>query len=250
MNTILEVRNLMVFFENALALNDFSFNVREKEVLGIFGSNGAGKSTLLNTIAGLTCHLKIRESRKRGVRITVLGSLTYKGREIVHSSPQERVRSGIVLARERHPIFPDSTVMENLKMGGYLCGRTETKENMTFVFSVFPALKSLGNRRAGFLSGGEQQMLIIGMALMTRAQLLLLDEPFLGLSPLMQEHLVEAIMNIRKKGITILIAEQFARPLLPHMDRGYILENGSLVTSGTGPSLLDNPEVRSAYFGL
>ena len=250
MNTILEVKNLMVFFENALALNDFSFEVREGEVLGIFGSNGAGKSTLLNTIAGLTLHLKIKESRKRGLRVTVLGSINYKGKELVNSKPQKRVKHGIVLARERHPVFPDSIVLENLKMGGYLHKRTDIKKNLDFVFSVFPALKALSNRRAGFLSGGEQQMLIIGMALMAKARLLLLDEPFLGLSPLLQEHLTEAILNIRKKHITVLVAEQFARPLLPYIDRGYILENGSLVTSGTGPELMDNQEVKSAYFGV
>jgi len=250
MQPILELKNLIVFYENAIALNDLSFEIFEGEVLGIFGSNGAGKSTLLNTVSGLTLYLKIKEARKRGVRITVLGNINYKGRDVVNSKPQHRVKEGIVLARERHPIFPDSIVIENLKMGGYLHNRTHVKENIDFVFSVFPALIALRRRKAGFLSGGEQQMLIIGMALMAKVQLLLLDEPFLGLSPLLQEHLSEAILNIRKKGITVLVTEQFARPLLPYIDRGYILENGSLVISGTGQELMDNPEVRSAYFGV
>lgn len=240
----------MVFYENALALNDFSFDVGEGEVVGIFGSNGSGKSTLMNTIAGLTLHLTIKEARKRGLRITVLGEIHYRGKDLLNSSPQQRVKLGIVLARERHPVFPDSVVLENLKMGGYLPKRIENKETLDFIFSVFPALKALKKRKAGFLSGGEQQMLIIGMALMAKARLLLLDEPFLGLSPLLQEHLTEAILHIRRKGVTVLVAEQFARPLLPYIDRGYIIENGSLVTSGTGPELMDNPEVKSAYFGV
>jgi branched-chain amino acid transport system ATP-binding protein len=250
MNTILEVKNLMVFYENAIALNDLGFEIFEGEVLGIFGSNGAGKSTLLNTISGLTLHLKIKEARKRGLRIAMFGSINYKGRDVVSLKPQNRVKQGIVLARERHPIFPDSVVIENLKMGGYLHNRTQIKRNIDFVFSIFPALKALKRRKAGFLSGGEQQMLIIGMALMANAQLLLLDEPFLGLSPLLQERLSEAILNIRGEGITVLVTEQFARPLLPYIDRGYILENGSLVISGTGQDLMGNPEVMSAYFGV
>lgn len=250
MNKILEVKNLTVFYENAVALNDFSFHTLEGEVLGIFGSNGAGKSTLLNTISGLTLHLKIKEARKRGLRITVLGEIKYRGKELVDLMPQYRVKEGIVLARERHPIFPDSVVMENLTMGGYLRKGAEIKESIDFVFSIFPVLKRLGRRKAGFLSGGEQQMLIIGMALMAKAHLLLLDEPFLGLSPLLQDHLTEAILHIRNEGITVLVTEQFARPLLPYIDRGYILENGSLVISGTGQELLDNPEVKTAYFGM
>jgi branched-chain amino acid transport system ATP-binding protein len=250
MNRILEVKNLMVFYENAIALNDFSFHTFEGEVLGIFGSNAAGKSTLLNTISGLTLHLKIKEARRRGVRITVLGEIKFRGKELIDSKPQDRVKEGIVLARERHPIFTDSIVMENLTMGGYLRKGPEIRESIDFVFSIFPVLKGLSRRKAGFLSGGEQQMLIIGMALIAKARLLLLDEPFLGLSPLLQEHLAEATLNIRSQGVTVLVTEQFARPLLPHVDRGYILENGSLVISGTGQELLDNPEVRAAYFGM
>jgi len=250
MNKVLEVSNLMVFYENAIALNDFSLEIREEELVGVFGSNGAGKSTLLNTIAGLTLDLKIKEARKRGLRVTILGKIIYKGRDCVGSRPQERVKEGIVLARERHPVFPDSLVIENLKMGGYLCKRSEVKESIDLVFSIFPALKGLSGRKAGFLSGGEQQMLIIGIALVAKAQLLLLDEPFLGLSPLLQEHLVAALLKIREESITVLVSEQFARPLLPYIDRGYIIENGSLVMTGTGKELMDNPEVKTAYFGV
>lgn len=247
---MLEIKNLMVYYENAIALNDLSIEVLEGEIVGVFGSNGAGKSTLMNTIAGLTLDLKIKEGRKGGTRIVIFGEIKYKGKDILMAKPHIRVGKGIVLARERHPIFPDSVVMENLKMGGYLRKSFEIKAGIDFVFSIFPILKELRGKKAGFLSGGEQQMLIIAMALMTKVKLLLLDEPFLGLSPSMQAQLTQTLLKVRNEGITVLITEQFARPIIPVIDRGYIIENGSFVTTGTGQELLDNPEVKSAYFGI
>jgi len=250
MGGMLEIKNLMVFYENALALNDFNLEIQEGEFVSVLGSNSAGKTTLMNTVSGLIEDMKLKEDRKGGVRITVLGELFFQGEEILKAKPKHRVKKGIVLARERHPIYRDSDVMENLRIAGYLRKDSEVKERSDFVFNLFPQLKRWKKRRAGFLSGGEQQMLIIGMALVAKPKLLLLDEPLLGLSPMLQAHLVEAMKNINREGITLLVAEQFARPLLPYIDRGYILENGMLTLTGTGGELMNNPEVKAAYFGV
>lgn len=250
MTAMLEVKNLMVFYENALALNNLSFEVLEGEIVGVLGSNSAGKSTLMDTISGLILDLKVKEARRGGERITIVGEIIYDGENIIGMKPRHRVEKGIVLARERHPIFPDSDVLENLKIGSHLRRSSEMEETMDLVFQVFPPLKDLRKRSAGLLSGGEQQMLIIGMALMARPRLLLLDEPLLGLSPALQVNLVKAIRRIRDGGVTVLITEQFARPLLPIISRGWVIENGIPVLSGTGPELIDNPEVRAAYFGV
>lgn len=250
MGVMLEIKNLMVFYENALALNDFNLEIQEGEFVSVLGSNSAGKTTLMNTISGLIEDMKIKEDRKGGVRITVLGELFFQGEKILESKPKHRVKKGIVLARERHPIYRDSDVMENLRIAGYLRKDSEVKERSYFVFNLFPQLTKLKNRKAGFLSGGEQQMLIIAMALVAKPKLLLLDEPLLGLSPMLQVHLVEAMKNINREGITLLVTEQFARPLLPYIDRGYILENGMLTLTGTGEELMNNPEVKAAYFGV
>ena len=247
---MLEVKNLMVFFENALAINDLSMEVHKGEIVGVLGSNSAGKTTLMNTISGLIIDMRKKEDRRGGERITVLGELKFEGKDIANTKPSERVKKGIVLSRERHPIFPDSSVEENLKIATYLRRDSEIKKSFEFVYTVFPRLKELRNRKAGFCSGGEQQMLAIGMALMTRPRLLLMDEPLLGLSPALQRDLVRAIRQIRDEGVTILVTEQFARPLLPIIDRGYVIENGTLVLSGTGKELIDNPEVKAAYFGF
>ncbi len=248
---MLEVKDLLVFYENALALNDFGMTVDRGEIVAVIGSNSAGKTTLMNTVSGLIIDMKIKEQRKGGERITVLGEIKFNGEDITETKPSDRVKKGIVLCRERHPIFPESDVLENIKIAGYLRKGLEIREMIEYVFRLFPTLHDLRSRKAGFLSGGEQQMLIIAMALIARPTLLLLDEPLLGLSPAMQLKLVEAIKTIREEaGITILIGEQFARPILPIIDRGYIIENGMLTLSGTGNELMDNPEVKAAYFGV
>jgi len=247
---VLEAKNLTIFFENAVALNDFNFEVKEREIVGILGSNSAGKTTLMNAISGLIIDMKIKEARSGGERITILGKIMFEGEDIANTSADYRVRRGIVLARERHPVFPESDVMDNLKIGGYLRKGAEAKESIELVFSIFPPLKELRRRKAGLLSGGEQQMLIIGMAIMAKPRLLLLDEPLLGLAPALQINLVRAIQKVREIGVTILLTEQFARPILPIIDRGYVLENGMMVMNGTSDELMNNPEVMSAYFGV
>jgi len=248
---MLSVNNLMVFFENALALNDFSMEVEEGQIVGVIGSNSAGKTTLMNTLSGLIIDMRIKERRRGGERITVYGEIIFNGKDISKTRPNERVEKGIVLCRERHPIFPESSVNENLKISGYLRKRSEVQEMTRQVFELFPALVNLKSRKAGFLSGGEQQMLAIGMALVAGPKLLLLDEPLLGLSPMMQNLLVDRIKTLRdESGITVLLSEQFARPVLPMIDYGYVIENGMLTLTGTGEELMDNPEIKAAYFGV
>jgi len=247
---MLEIKNLMVFFENSLAINDLSLEVHKEEVVGVLGSNSAGKTTLMNTISGLMVDIKKKEDRRGGERITILGEIKFEGKDILYAPPDERVKKGIVLSRERHPIFPDSTVEENLRIAAYLRKDSQIGKTFEFVYSIFSHLKDIRKRRAGFCSGGEQQMLAIGMTLMTRPRLLLMDEPLLGLSPLLQKDLTRAIKQIRGEGVTLLVTEQFARPLLPIIDRGYVIENGTLVLFGTGQELMDNPEVKAAYFGI
>jgi len=248
---MLNVSNLMVFFENALALNDFSMEVKEGQIVGIIGSNSAGKTTLMNTLSGLIIDMRIKEKRRGGERITVYGKVVFNGEDITETKPNDRVKKGIVLCRERHPIFPESDVLENLKIAGYLKKTSRVREMIDYVFNLFPALIDLKSKKAGFLSGGEQQMLAVGMALVARPTLLLLDEPLLGLSPMMQNLLVEAVKGLRNdSGITVLLSEQFARPVLPMIDYGYVLENGMLTLTGTGQELMDNPEIKAAYFGV
>jgi branched-chain amino acid transport system ATP-binding protein len=249
MAAMLEVKGLMVYYENAIALNNLSIAVEKDEIVGALGSNSAGKSTLMYALSGLIYRIKEIEDRSGGVRVEVHGQILYEGRDITGETAPQRVKRGIVLTRERHPVFKDFSVLENLKVASYIQKRV-AKKDYESVLSIFPALRNLGSRRAGLMSGGEQQMLCIAMALMAKPRLMLLDEPLLGLSPLLQVELVQAIKRTRATGVTILVTEQFARPLLPIIDRGYIIENGMLVLSGSGKELSQNPEVKAAYFGI
>lgn len=248
---MLEIKNLMVFYENALAVNNINMRVRKGKVTGVFGANSAGKSTLMYTISGIILDVKKKEAMKGGERITVLGTILYEDADITHLKPSERARRGIILCPERRRIFPESSALENLKIGGYLATKSQAKKTLDYVFTMFPPLLKLKKREGGFLSGGEQQMLAIGRALMAQPKLLLLDEPLLGLSPLMEAMLARSVRDINiQTGITILISEQYARPILPIIHHGYILENGGAVLEGNSQELMDNPDVKSAYFGL
>ncbi len=248
---MLEIRNLMVFYENALAINNINLKCQGERVTGIFGANSAGKSTLMYTISGIILDVMKKEEMRGGERITVLGTILFEGSDITLMKPSERAKRGIILCPERRRIFVESTALENLKIGGYLASKAQAKKTLDYVFTIFPALEKLKRREGGFLSGGEQQMLAIGRALMAQPKLLLLDEPLLGLSPLMEVMLARAIHNINQQTrITILISEQYARPVLPIVHYGYILENGGAVLEGTSQELMENPDVKSAYFGL
>lgn len=248
---MLEIIKLMVFYENAIAINNISMKCQSEKVTGIFGANSAGKSTLMYTISGIILDVKKKEEMKGGERITILGNILFEGMEITFMKPSERAKKGIILCPERRRIFPESSTLENLKIGSYLATKAQAKKTLEYVFTIFPALKNLRSREGGFLSGGEQQMLAIGRALMAQPKLLLLDEPLLGLSPLMEVMLARAIRDINQQTrITILISEQYARPILPIVHYGYILENGGAVLEGKSHDLMENPDVKSAYFGL
>ena len=251
MSPILQVKDLMLFYENAVAVNNMNLQVNEGQIVGVFGSNSAGKSSLMYCISGIIFDVKKKEAMRGGERITLTGEIKFKGEDVLRIEPSERAKKGIILCPERRLIFSESSTIENLKMGGYLASREQAKKTLEYVFALFPELKRLKRRAGGFLSGGEQQMLAIGRALMAQPELLLLDEPLLGLAPIIEIRLAQAVREInRETGITVLVSEQYARPVLPIIEYGYVLENGGLVAEGSGAELLENPDVKEAYFGL
>jgi len=248
---MLEIKNLMVFYENALVINNVGMRCEEGNITGVFGPNSAGKSTLMYAISGIILDIKEKEKMRGGEMITLLGEIWFKGENLMDVKANQRAKKGIILCPERRRIFPDSSTLENLKMGGYLANRSQAKKTLEYVFTLFPPLKELKRRGGGFLSGGEQQMLAIGRALMAQPKFLLLDEPLMGLSPAIETRLIQAIKDINKQtAITILIAEQYARPLFPIIDYGYVLSNGGTVLEGTAQELMENPEMKAAYLGI
>jgi len=248
---MLEARDLMVFYENMLALNNISIKCDDNKIVGVFGANSAGKSTLMYTLSGIMLDIQKKEKMAGGERITLTGEVMFKNQNIMDLKPSLRAKAGIILCPERRRLFKESSVLENLRIGGYLATKTQAKQTMDYVMEVFPALQILRKRLGGFLSGGEQQMVAIGRALMAQPKVLLLDEPLLGLSPLMQATLIKATKAIQEeKKISVVIAEQYARPVFPIVDYAYILENGAAVMEGTRGELMDNPDVKSAYFGV
>ncbi len=248
---MLEAKDLMVFYENMLALNNISIKCDDNQIVGVFGANSAGKSTLMYALSGIMLDIKKKEAMAGGERITLTGDVILDNQSIMNLKPSLRAKAGIVLCPERRRLFKESSVIENLRIGGYLATKTQAKQTMDYVMEVFPALQKLKKRLGGFLSGGEQQMVAIGRALMAQPKVLLLDEPLLGLSPLMQATLIKATKAIQKeKKLSIIVSEQYARPVFPIVDYAYILENGAAVMEGTRDELMDNPDVKSAYFGV
>lgn len=246
-----EGRELMVFYENMIALNNVSVTCHDNRIIGVFGSNSAGKSTLMYMLSGIVLDIRKKEEMRGGERVSLFGRVFFDGEDMTDMKPHVRAKKGVVLCPERRRIFPESSVLENLKIGSYLTSGRDTRENIDYVLNLFPRLKDHLNRQGGFLSGGEQQMLAIGRAMMANPKVLLLDEPLLGLSPAYQDIVIKGTREIRDtRGISIIITEQYARPIMPIIDYGYILENGSSVLAGTREELLDNPDVKSAYFGV
>jgi len=233
---MLDINDLNVYYGAIHALKGISFHVEKGEIVTLIGANGAGKSTTLNTISGI---LRARTGR-----------IVFEGKDITQTAAQEIVRRGIVQAPEGRKIFAPLSVMENLEMGAYLHDDKETNEkNLEEVFKRFPRLKERRNQLGGTLSGGEQQMLAIARALMSRPSLLLLDEPSMGLSPILVEQIFDIIRSINTLGTSILLVEQNAQMALSIAHRGYVLETGRVVLEGTSESLLNDPQVIGAYLG-
>ena len=232
---LLEVKEIHSFYGNIEALKGISLEVNEGECVTLIGSNGAGKSTTLRSITGLT---PPRE-----------GSIRFNGEEIGETPPQEIVRKGVSLSPEGRRIFPRMTVRENLDLGAFLRRDANISEDLDRVFDLFPRLKEREAQKAGTMSGGEQQMLAIGRALMSNPKLLLLDEPSMGLAPILVERIYETVEEINKQGTTILLVEQSASFALSVSHRGYVLETGKVVLSDESDKLKENPEVKKAYLG-
>ncbi len=233
--TLLQVDDLHVFYGNIHAIKGISFKVEEGEIVTLIGANGAGKSTTLNTICGL---LHPRS-----------GSVTFNGQDITHIQASKTASLGMVLCPEGRRIFQHMTVRENLEMGGFTRPSTEHAASMENVFEHFPRLKERENQIAGTLSGGEQQMLAMGRALMSKPRLIMLDEPSMGLAPILVEQIFEIIKELHASGSTILLVEQNARMALSTADRAYVLETGLITMEGSANDLLNDDNVRKAYLG-
>ena len=236
MSTLLEIDDIHTFYGNIEALKGISLTVEEGEIVTLIGSNGAGKSTTLRSISGLT---PPRE-----------GSIRFDGNEIGETPPQEIVSMGISQSPEGRKCFSRMTVRENLELGAYLRRDAKVDDDMRRVFELFPRLEERERQKAGTMSGGEQQMLAIGRALMADPKLLLLDEPSMGIAPILVERIYETIAEINKQGTTILLVEQNANFALDVSKRGYVLETGTVALTDEASALQGNPEVQKAYLGL
>lgn len=233
---LLEVKELKVFYQKAIALNGLSIRLNPKDLVGVVGPNGAGKTTLMRAISGV---------------IPVEGEILFNGKRIDNEKSHHIIRMGIVHCPERRQLFVDFTVRENLEMGAFLrVDKEEIKRDLRYVYGLFPILEKRDKQISGTLSGGEQQMLAIGRSLMSKPKLLLMDEPSLGLSPLVKNHLADSILDIWKSGLTVLLSEQDASLTLGLTERVYIVEHGKTVLEGKSEELRNNDEIKRAYFQL
>jgi branched-chain amino acid transport system ATP-binding protein len=234
---LLKLTKVNTHYGDVQALRNVSFEIKEKEIVSIIGSNGSGKSTTLNTISGV-----LRCSS---------GTIEFMGRRTENLYPYQIVDQGIVQIPEGRLLFPYMSVLENLELGAFNGqARKEKEKNLQVVFSLFPVLQERMNQLGGTLSGGEQQMLAIARGLMSSPKLLMLDEPSLGLAPILVRQVFETVKAINSQGITVLLVEQNVFHALSTSSRGYVLENGSVVLEGGGKELLNNPQVREAYLGI
>lgn len=231
---MLEVNHINVYYGNIHALKDVSFQVNDGEIVALIGANGAGKSTTLKTVSGL-----LRSKT---------GDILFDGKSIAHVEPFRLVSDGIAHVPEGRRIFLQMTVLENLEMGAYT-RKSGIKEDIADIFERFPRLKHRKNQIAGTLSGGEQQMLAMGRALMSHPKLLMLDEPSMGLAPILVQQIFDMIAELHKSGTTILLVEQNAEMALAIADRAYVFESGRIVLSGTGAELASSDQIKRAYLG-
>ena len=232
---MLKVNNINVYYGAIHAIKDVSFEVNDGEIVTLIGANGAGKSTTLQTISGL---LRSRT-----------GSIEFMGKDIGSVPPDKLVAHGLAQVPEGRRVFLQMTVEENLEMGAFTQPNSTIAPNMEKVYAQFPRLKERRRQVAGTLSGGEQQMLAMGRALMSKPKLLMLDEPSMGLAPILVDQIFDIIKELHKAGTTILLVEQNAQMALSVADRGYVLETGRVVTTGTGAALLEDESVKKAYLG-
>jgi branched-chain amino acid transport system ATP-binding protein len=233
---MLEIRGLTSHYGRIQALHGIDLQVGQGQLVAVVGANGAGKTTLMRTISG--------------VQPASGGTVRYLGEDFTKTSPDRRVRAGICQVPEGRQVFGPMTVEDNLRMGGYTRSRDGMDEDIERMYGLFPILKEKRLLQAGTLSGGQQQMLAMARALMGRPKLLLLDEPSMGLAPLLIAEVFRIVAGLRERGITILLVEQNAHAALSIADIGYVMETGSISMSGPGPELLENEEVKTAYLGM
>ncbi len=231
---MLKIEHLSVNYGGIEAVRDISFEVPDGQIITLIGANGAGKSTTLRSIAGL---LKPRS-----------GSITYNGEELIGKPTDQIVGRGITLVPEGRHVFPDMTVLENLKIGAYL-RKDNLNEDIKWVYDLFPRLEERSWQAAGTLSGGEQQMLAVGRALMSKPKVIMMDEPSLGLAPIIVQGIFDIIKEINRQGVTVLLIEQNANMALHIADIGYVMETGRITMSGPGKQLLQDENVKKAYLG-
>jgi len=232
---MLVVEDIHTHYGKIEALHGVSIEINKGEIVSLIGANGAGKTTLLMTVCGNPQ--------------ASAGRVILEGRDITREPTARIMRSGISIVPEGRRVFPGLTVEENLHMGGFFNSKSEIQKSLAHVYELFPRLKEREDQRAGTMSGGEQQMLAIGRALMSRPRMIILDEPSLGLAPIIIQQIFEIIGQLREEGITVFLVEQNAHQALSLADRGYVLETGRIRLHDTGKNLLNNPEVREAYLG-
>ena len=248
---LLAVAHLTVCYDKAMLINDLSMGVDTGELVSLVGPNGAGKSTLLRAITGLVAWEKEITRRSTGGDIMLTGSVTFDGERIDKIPAHEIVKRGLIHCPERRRPFREMTVRDNLLAGAYLLkDKTEIQKNLDKMYQLFPALRGRSNQISGTLSGGEQQMLAIGRALMSQPKLLCIDEPSTGLAPILRAEVFERISQIRDLGITVLLVEQEVSTVFQMATRNYVLSSGKIIAEGTGDRLLQDEVIRKTYLGL
>ena len=248
---LLEVAHLTIRYEKAVLVNDLTMGVDTGELVSLVGPNGAGKSTTLRAISGLVAWEREIKRRSTAGDIFLEGTVTFDGERIDSIPAHEIVRRGLVLCPERRRPFREMTVLENLLAGAYLQkDRRKSRESLDKVYALFPVLKERTRQISGTLSGGEQQMLAIGRALMSEPQLLCIDEPSTGLAPILREEVFDRIVEIKRLGITILLVEQEVSTVFKLASRNYVLSSGKMIAEGTGEEILKDETLRKTYLGM
>jgi branched-chain amino acid transport system ATP-binding protein len=248
---LLEVANLSVWYDKAMLINNLSMGVEKGELVSLVGPNGAGKSTLLRAITGLVAWERELTRRSTHGDVILEGTVTFDGERIEQVPAHEIVKRGLILCPERRRPFREMTVIDNLMVGSYLLkDKDEVRDNLGKVYQLFPVLQNRIKQISGTLSGGEQQMLAVGRALMSKPKLLCIDEPSTGLAPILRAEVFQKIGDISKLGITVLLVEQDVSTVFKMTSRNYVLSSGKIIAQGTGEQLLQNEVVRKTYLGL